>query len=179
MKLLLISTCQEKLSEREFVHPISKILDSEQHQILHYTECTHDIIHTFDKIIICGTSLKDNEYAENIDIFKKLFDNFQGSLLGICSGMHIVGSIFGGKLIQNLEIGMTLSETLEENELCNGQLEVYNIHTKSIDELPKFIIIAKNGNSTQIIKHKTKNIFGVSFHPEVRNEEIIFNFLKI
>ena len=89
MKLLLISTCQEKLSEREFVHPISKILDSEQHQILHYSECTSDIIQSFDKIIICGTSLKDNEYAENIDIFKKLFDNFQGSLLGICSGMHL------------------------------------------------------------------------------------------
>ena len=61
MKLLLISTCQEKLSEREFVHPISKILDSEQHQILHYTECTRDTIQKFDKIIICGTSLKDNE----------------------------------------------------------------------------------------------------------------------
>ena len=179
MKLLLLSTCQEKLSEREFVHPISKILDSEQHQILHYTECTSDTIHSFDKIIICGTSLKDNEYAENIDIFKKLFDNFQGSLLGICSGMHIVGSIFGGKLIQNLEIGMTKSETLEENEICNGQFEVYNIHTKSIAELPNFTILAKSDHNYQIIKHKTKDIFGVSFHPEVRNEKIIYNFLKI
>ena len=108
-----------------------------------------------------------------------MFDNFQGSLLGICSGMHIIGSIFGGKLIQNLEIGMTKSETLEENEICNGQFEVYNIHTKSIDELPNFTIIAKNDNNSQIIKHKTKDIFGVSFHPEVRNEKIIYNFLKI
>ena len=179
MRLLLISTCHEKLSEREFVHPISKILNSAEHHILHYRECTSDTIQSFDKIIICGTSLKDNEYAENIDIFKKLFHDFTGSLLGICSGMHIVGSIFGGKLIQNLEIGITKSETLEENDLCNGQLEVYNMHTKSIDELPKFIIIAKNDNCAQIIKHKTKKIFGVSFHPEVRNEEIIFNFLKI
>ena len=46
MKLLLISTCQEKLSEREFVHPISKILDSE-HQILHYSKCTSDTIQSF------------------------------------------------------------------------------------------------------------------------------------
>ena len=179
MKLLLISTCQENLSEREFVHPISKILDSVQHQILHYSKCTSDTIQSFDKIIICGTSLKDNEYAKNMNIFKKLFHDYTGSLLGICSGMHIVGSIFGGKLIQNLEIGMTESTTLEENKICNGKFEVYNIHTKSIDELQKFIIIAKNGNSTKIIKHKTKNIFGVSFHPEVRNEKIIYNFLKI
>ena len=96
MKLLLISTCQENLSEKEFVHPISKILDSVQHQILHYSKCTSDTIQSFDKIIICGTSLKDNEYAENMDIFKKLFHDFTGSLLGVCSGMHIVGSIFGG-----------------------------------------------------------------------------------
>ena len=103
MKLLLISTCQENLSEKEFVHPISKILDSVQHQILHYSKCTSDTIQSFDKIIICGTSLKDNEYAKNMNIFKKLFHDFTGSLLGICSGMHIVGSIFGGKLIQNFE----------------------------------------------------------------------------
>ena len=179
MRVLLISTCHEKLSEREFVHPISKILNSAEHHILHYSECTSDIIQSFDKIIICGTSLKDNEYVENMAIFKKLFHDFTGSLLGICSGMHIVGSIFGGKIIQNLEIGMTEAETFEENEICNGKFEVYNIHTNSIDKLQNFTILAQNHNNVQIIKHKTKNIFGISFHPEVRNEKIISNFLKI
>ena len=64
----------------------------------------------FDKILICGTSLKDNEYLEDMNLFERLLSNFSGSLLGICSGMHIVGSIFW-KLCQNLEIGMTLSES--------------------------------------------------------------------
>ena len=93
--------------------------------------------------------------------------------------MHIVGSIFDGKIIKNLEIGMTESETLEENEICNGMFEVYNMHTNSIGELQNFNILAKNNTNIHIIKHKTKNIFGVSFHPEVRNEKIIYNFLKI
>tara|TARA_B100000686_G_scaffold347676_1_gene436892 strand:+ start:715 stop:1254 length:540 start_codon:yes stop_codon:yes gene_type:complete len=179
MKLLLISTCQESLSEREFVNPISTILSSTEHKILHYSQCTNDIIKSFDKIIICGTSLKDNEYVENTDIFKKIFHDYTGSLLGICSGMHIIGSIFGGKLIQNLEIGMSESETLEENEICNGKFEVYNIHTNSVNNLDNFLILAKNKSNIQIIKHKTKNVFGISFHPEVRNEKIIYNFLKI
>ena len=179
MTLLLISTCQERLSEREFVNPISTILSSTEHEILHYSKCTNDIIKSFDKIIICGTSLKDNEYVKNMNIFKKLFHDFNGSLLGICSGMHIIGSIFGGKLIQKLEIGMTESETLEKNEICSGNFEAYNIHTNSVNNLENFIIIAKNKSNVQIIKHKTKSIFGISFHPEVRNEKILYNFLKI
>ena len=31
----------------------------------------------------------------------------------------------------------------------------------------------------KIVKHKDKKFFGVLFHPEVRNESVIENFLKI
>ena len=72
MSTLLISTCKNKLSEREFILPISQVLE-DNHEILHYTECTVSKISEFDKIIICGTSLKDNSYIEDLDIFRKLF----------------------------------------------------------------------------------------------------------
>ena len=42
-----------------------------------------------------------------------------------------------------------------------------------------FLVIAETDNSHQIVKHKDKNFFGVLFHPEVRNESVIENFLKI
>ena len=179
MSILLVSTCKEALSEREFVHPISIVLGSIEHQILHYSKCTKNTIKSFDKIIICGTSLKDNKYLENLDTFKKTFQKFSRPILGICSGMQVVCSIFNGKIVQNVEIGMTDSETLESNELCTGKFQAYNMHTNSVDNLADFIVLAKNKNSIQVIKHKTKNIFGVSFHPEVRNENIISNFIKI
>ena len=179
MSILLVSTCKEALSEREFVHPISIVLGSIEHQILHYSKCTKNTIKSFDKIIICGTSLKDNEYLENLDTFKETFQKFSRPILGICSGMQIVCSIFNGKIVQNVEIGMTNSETLKINELCMGEFQIYNMHTKSVDILENFIILAKNNNRIHVIKHKTKNVFGVSFHPEVRNENIISNFIKI
>ena len=56
MSILLISTCSEKLCEREFVNPIAEIVQSKSKQILHYTECTAKAVSTADKILICGTS---------------------------------------------------------------------------------------------------------------------------
>jgi len=178
MSTLLISTCKNKLSEREFILPISQVLE-DNHEILHYTECTVSKISEFDKIIICGTSLKDNSYIEDLDIFRKLFYDFQGSILGICSGMHIVCSIFNSEIIENIEIGMTEVKTIKENPLCKDVFQAYNIHNNSVSKLENFSVLARSETSFQVVKHNSKNIFGISFHPEVRNEEIISNFLLI
>ena len=179
MTILIISTCSEKLSEREFVTPISKIVGAANQKILHYTECTEQNIFEFEKILICGTSLQDNSYQKDIDKFKIILTNFEKPILGICSGMQIVCTIFGDKIIKNLEIGMVDIETLEKNSLCKGKFQAYSIHNNSVGNLVYFTILAKSETSIQVIKHKTKDIFGVSFHPEVRNESIIGNFLSI
>ena len=179
MTILIISTCSEKLSEREFVTPISKIVGATNQKILHYTECTEQNIFEFEKILICGTSLQDNSYQKDIDKFKIILTNFEKPILGICSGMQIVCTIFGDKIIKNLEIGMVDIETLEKNSLCKGKFQAYSIHNNSVGNLVYFTILAQSETSIQVIKHKTKDIFGVSFHPEVRNESIIENFLSI
>jgi len=168
-----------KLSEREFVTPISKIVGAANQKILHYTECTEQNIFEFEKILICGTSLQDNSYQKDIDKFKIILTNFEKPILGICSGMQIVCTIFGDKIIKNLEIGMVDIETLEKNSLCKGKFQAYSIHNNSVGNLVYFTILAQSETSIQVIKHKTKDIFGVSFHPEVRNESIIENFLSI
>ena len=43
MSTLLISTCKKKLSEREFILPISQII-GDNHKILHYRQCTESKI---------------------------------------------------------------------------------------------------------------------------------------
>jgi GMP synthase-like glutamine amidotransferase len=40
-------------------------------------------------------------------------------------------------------------------------------------------VLAKTITSSQIVKHNSKKIFGISFHPEVRNEKIVSNFMLI
>lgn len=178
MSTLLISTCKKKLSEREFILPISQII-GDNHKILHYRLCTESKISQFDKIIICGTSLKDNFYIKELDTFRKLFYNFQGSILGICSGMHIVCSIFGSEIIENIEIGMVEVKTIKENPLCENVFQAYNIHNYTVGKLDNFTLLARTKTSPQIVKHNSKNIFGMSFHPEVRNETILSNFMLL
>ena len=179
MSILLISTCSEKLCEREFVNPIAEIVQSKSKQILHYTECTAKAVSTADKILICGTALQDNLYRNDCKMFTTLLSRFKKPILGICSGMQIVCSIFEDKIVENIEIGMIEVETLKDNKLSDGKFQAYSIHNYSVDDLKFFIVLARSENSIQIIKHKSRQIFGVSFHPEVRNQKIIDNFLQI
>jgi len=87
--------------------------------------------------------------------------------------------MFDEKIIKQEEIGMINVKTKNQNSLINGDFQAYNMHNFSVDEVTVFNIIAKSNKTIQIISHKTLNIFGVSFHPEVRNEQIITNFLLI
>ncbi len=118
MSNLLISTCSQKLSEREFVFPIAKIVKPEDCKVLHYTECTENDISKASRIIICGTSLQDNAYLGDLNIFKNILLGFDGPILGICSGMQIISSLFEDKIVENVEIGMIEVRTLESNRLC-------------------------------------------------------------
>ncbi len=175
--ILIISTSSAKLSENEFVNPIKNIV-KEKAIIKHYTDINKDDLINFDKIIICGTALKDNEYLDHIKKFKWI-ENYDKPLLGICSGMQIIGLSFGAKLIANKEIGMEKIKVLKKNKLFSKDFEAYELHNNSLTELFEFEILAESGNSVQAITHKEKDIYGIIFHPEVRNENIILNFVNL
>ena len=66
MKILLMSTCTHALNDREFVFPISDILGENNHDIMHFEDCTEEILFRYDKIIICGTSLQDNDSNDSL-----------------------------------------------------------------------------------------------------------------
>ena len=44
---------------------------------------------------------------------------------------------------------------------------------------PKEFTSYTSGEEAEIIKHKEKETYGVIFHPEVRNKEIIKKFLEL
>ena len=180
MKILLMSTCTHALNDREFVFPISDILGENNHDIMHFEDCTEEILFRYDKIIICGNSMQDFTYVSCLPFFNDLLKNFNGSILGICSGMHILTSIFGrSALIDNIEVGFVEVSTLASNKLFGGKFQAYNLHNYSVQDCEKFKILATSENSIQAVKHVGKEIYGISFHPEVRNETVISNFLKL
>ena len=67
----------------------------------------------------------------------------------------------------------------DECDRFSKDFEAYELHNNSLTELFEFEILAESGNSVQAITHKEKDIYGIIFHPEVRNENIILNFVNL
>jgi GMP synthase (glutamine-hydrolysing) len=173
--ILIISTCAENLNENEFVKPIANIV-GEDFEVKHYSQV--ESVEGYEKIIICGTALKDNEFLESLDKFIWLLET-ERSVLGICSGMQIIALSFGAELTEANEIGMSKIKVLEKNTLFSEDLDVYELHGNSLTGLDQFDILAETSESVQAIRHKEKKFYGIIFHPEVRNQQVVKNFLEL
>ena len=172
MKVLIVSTCAEKLSEREFVNPIVNLVGDDVDYEVANTDNAEKMSAKFDKIIICGTAVADNEYLlGNFEWLKEI----KKPILGICSGIQIITKTFGGEIVPKKEIGMV---EVRGNLFGQKKFKAYALHTNGISKLSNFKILARSKKSVQAIKHKSKKIYGVMFHPEVRNEWVISEFIK-
>ena len=176
--ILLISTCSQSLHELEFVNPLKQILEEKKISffIKHYSKLNKNDLKSADKIIICGTSLRDNKFLQHIKEFKWIH-NFKKPILGICSGMQIIGVQFGAHLKNKIEIGFYYEDFKRDFLGLKGQREVYHLHNNYIT-LPKDFENYTSSLIPQAIKHKTKKIYSVLFHPEIRNKELILNFCR-
>jgi len=174
--ILLINICKEKLHYYEFVKPIEDILKKENIKYFtrRYKEIENEDLEEAEKIMICGTSLKDNDFIENINYFLWV-KNFKKPLLGICGGMQIIGLIFGGKLKKKTEIGFYSEDFKKEFLGIFGKQEVYHLHNNSVSFGKDFEEFTES-RINQAVKHKKKEIYGVLFHPEVRQKDLIINF---
>ena len=174
--ILIISTCKEKMHEREFVKPVERFFHNNFTK--HYKDVSSEDLKLADKIVICGTSLKDDVYLNNLNKFDWL-DSFEGPVLGICSGMQIIGLHFGGKLKKKQEIGY-YPEIFNKKFLgMEGEVQVYHLHNNCVVFPEDFELYSSSGNVAQAVKYKGRPIYCVLFHPEVRNRIILREFEKI
>jgi len=139
-------------------------------------------------IILSGSDLKYSEKMctckININLISLL--EFNIPILGICFGFQTIGISYGGKIstlkkkrqfkqlinINNNELFLGLSKT--------SKFQQYH-HDYLSDCPPSFNIIAYN-DIIQGIKHNSKPIYGVQFHPELSGksgEIVLFNFVNI
>jgi anthranilate/para-aminobenzoate synthase component II len=181
-KVLVLNVCKEKLHYYEFVKPIVDVLkiNNVGFFVKDLDKISKKDLENTSKIIICGTSLKDNSFLSDIKKFEWII-NCEKPILGICAGMQIIGVLNGGKIKNKTEIGF-YSEMFEKEFLgLKDKQEVYHLHNNFIDfkKLKDFEIVCENENVVQAVKHKEKEIYGVLFHPEVRQKEMILNFVLI
>ena len=177
--ILVINVSKEKLHYFEFVKPIEKILKENNIKFLtkHYKKVSEIDLKKADKIIICGTSLMDFDYEKNLCKFYWI-RNFEKPILGICAGMQIISLIFGGKMKKETEIGFYNENFGKEFLSLKGKHEVYHLHN-NYATLSKEFKQFNDPRIPQAIKHKTRWIYGVLFHPEVRNKKLIEKFCRL
>lgn len=175
--ILLVNVCKEKLHYFEFVKPIEDILCGMNLKFFtkHYSEMGEKDLEKAEGIIICGTSLKDNDFMRDVERFSWIRKT-EKPVLGICAGMQIISFIFGGKIKKKSEIGFCKEEFEKPFlGLANGE-EVYHLHNYYVSVPENFESFTKN-KIPQAIKHRSREIYGVLFHPEVRQKQMIVNFL--
>jgi GMP synthase (glutamine-hydrolysing) len=69
--------------------------------------------------------------------------------------------------------------TLKENPLFLGDFKAYVLHNFSVESSETFETLAQSAKCLQAVKYKQKNIYGILFHPEVRNQEVLKQFIKL
>ena len=168
---------KNSLAFSEFVLSIVSVVSLfHESAVKHYLEVDEKDIASCDRIILSGTALKDNETLRHAENFRWIRDCVK-PVLGICAGMQTIGLVFGCRLKQSVRIGMTQIRTVKENPLFSLTFRVYELHNFMLEPCEAFDVLAESENGAEAVKHQKKQIYGVLFHPEVRNKEIIERFL--
>jgi GMP synthase-like glutamine amidotransferase len=129
-----------------------------------------------DIIILSGTTLKDHVTLNQTEKFEWI-KTCEKPILGICAGMQTIGLVFGLNLKKCLGIGMTQITTLKGNPLFSSTFKAYSLHNFSVVPSDDFEVLAESTQCVQAIKHNLRDVYGVLFHPEVRNKEILQRFI--
>jgi len=177
--VLVVSTCTESLSEAEFLAPLVRIVREAGKTIeTRHLNNPGDVPVGVSHILLGGTTLQDDKYLkENIGIKSLLEANVP--LLAVCSGMQLLAAVCGGEIITQREIDMVQIMTITENPLFSGNFEAFALHRHAVEPGPQFEVLAESKGCVQAIRHRDLPHYGVLFHPEVRNEQVVRNFLAL
>lgn len=99
-------------------------------------------------------------------------------ILGICYGMMLIAHLFAGKVIFGRKEYGPAEITLNDKRsvITNGLPDSFTVWMSHGDEVVKIPSNYRKIGSTEhvpfaFVKHKTKNIFGIQFHPEVEHTQ--------
>ncbi len=143
----------------------------------------------YDGIVLSGGSFNIpddlDKIGNSIDYVKK----FTKPILGICLGHHIIAYVFGGSLSRsNPEFGEVVVYVDDEDDILEGMgrsfiaWESHNVEVSKEPELFK-VLAHSDFVRVQAMRHISKPIYSVQFHPEVEHTEngiqVFRNFVKI
>ena len=180
--ILLIDLCYRNgsLGFDEFVRPVARIVRHSGDDAIpvHFRCLTDPLLSQADAVILCGTPLADTAFLSEAGAFSWLKETSL-PVLGICAGMEVICTIFGGTIRPCIEIGMTEFTVIGNDPIFQktGSFSAYELHTLACNNLRDMEVLAVSNQCIQVVRHQGKKIYGVMFHPEVRNDWVIERFL--
>ena len=145
-----------------------------------------------DKIIFSPGPKHPKDSGICLEILNNIDELENIPILGICLGHQAIGMNFGGEIrrLENPLHGKTSEITvLSENSVLFKNLpkkfKVMRYHSLYVDNIPETLkVTAKSEDGVAMaVEHKSKNIFGIQFHPESffteYGKNMIRNFLNI
>ncbi|ARM74873.1 GMP synthase subunit A [Acidianus manzaensis] len=110
--------------------------------------------------------------------------------LGICLGHQLLAYVLGGSVgkAENPEFGLAKIKVHNHDTILQGlknEFDAWESHNDEVKEVPPGFTVLASSKNTKIeaMANKDNSIYGVQFHPEVKNTEngieIFKNFLSI
>lgn len=183
MNILIVDLCHEKesLHALEYVRPVVDIVKQtdNDYMVMHFSDINKTVVEGFDKVILCGVALKDDEYLNHLDYFDWL-PSFMGGVFGICAGAQVIGLLYGCKLNSGDEIELSTPIVVKTDPLFaeDDVKEIYCLHQNYVECTEAFDVLIQT-EYPQLFKHTEKPVYGCLFHPEVRNKKLIENFINL
>lgn len=173
--------------------------------VIHYSQLTPLFLkkHRPQAVVLSGQGTPWWEYdAADVARISKVLREIRIPVLGICGGHQLLGIAYGGKVapIRRLRPGTGYDGCVRERGWLPVRFERQDAlfrnvpakpqfwfnHCEEMKVVPKgFVRIATDArNAPQAIRHRSKPVYGVQFHPEVAGadgfgKKLIVNFITL
>jgi GMP synthase (glutamine-hydrolysing) len=177
---VLDCTCHDHpLLKREFVNPIVHVIQKTGYPTVILPLSTKEMPEGLDGVILTGTALMDDHFC-TIGLPEWLVQ-WNGPVLGICAGMQLIALSFGGTITPSEVIGMNEIVVTGKDQIFaeRERFSAWELHKSGICTSDNMMVLARSPSGIQMIRRSDRPWYGVLFHPEVRNEWLITNFLTL
>jgi len=131
-----------------------------------------------DGLVLSGGAPRVGLDQEKMGMCGEYINKAGVPILGICAGHQFMATHLGGKAGPSKvpEFGKMMVTVDDEDELFKGlptEFVAWESHNDEVTELPPdFVALAHSDNCLiQAMKHTSKPLFGLQFHPEVEHTD--------
>lgn len=163
-------------NESSYTKELVNLFGSHTVRIINYRELSSDAIQSGDTVILTGGHNEpilwhETTFAAEIEIVKQ----HKGPVIGICLGFELIAHVYGTHLhlLNRRRKGeLFLTATGKGAIPIPTRVSVFENHNWSVRTLKRpLIALATSEDGVEILKHRTKPIYGMQFHPEKSSPE--------